>query len=55
MLHDYLVLGFVFGQAHRGLTDGFLLLRYSRFCTVESFVLSPFNILICLYLEIIHR
>ena len=40
-----------FGQPHHRLTVGFILLRYSVVCPVESLclVLSPFYILICMY------
>ena len=41
-------------QAHRGLPVGFLLLWYSVLCTVESVALSPFYILIYMFLEMMH-
>ena len=38
-------------QAHQGLPVRFFLLLYSVLCTVESVALSPFYILIYMFLE----
>ena len=42
----------VFNQANLGSAVGLLLLWYSFICTVESL---PFYILVCIYLEMMHR
>ena len=40
----------------QGLTVGFLLIRYSVVCTVDVFSdLSPFYILMCMYIEMMHQ